>query len=660
VSRRIALISEHASPLATLGGVDAGGQNVYVGHLARQLAALGDRVDVYTRRDHPDLPDVVEWEPGVRVLHVPAGPAEEIPKEDLLPFMPAFTAWVMRRAQRERYDLTHANFFLSGLVACELKAALGTPFVVTFHALGRVRRQFHGAEDRFPDERFAIEDRICAEADAIVAECPQDEEDLIRLYNADPAKITIVPCGFDPSQFAPASRPLARLDLGLDPAEPILLQLGRMVPRKGVDTVIRALGQLEREHAISARLLVVGGHERDPDEEATPELGRLRRIADETGVADRVTFVGRRDRHELAAYYNAADLFVSTPWYEPFGITPLEAMACGTPVIGSNVGGIKFTVRDGETGYLVPPNDPAALAERAAHCFRHPKVMSVLARQAIQRVNDLFTWERVAAGMATLYEQVLVSRKLARADEATRLDVVDQRFDGAIIALRESKRRLRSSLLDAAEAITATFARDRTVFCAGNGGSAAEAQHLAAEFVGRFRVEGRPGLAAVALGTDVASLTAWSNDYRYEDALARQLEALGRPGDLLVGLSTSGNSVNLCAAFETARARGLRTLALLGRDGGGLKALADLAVVVPSTDTQHIQEVHTVLVHVLAELVESRLVDAGWFHQSTLPEPAGRRLPADWRSVAEERPLSATRAAGRRPAALRAAAGGAR
>jgi len=284
----------------------------------------------------------------------------------------------------------------------------------------------------------------------------------------------------------------------------------------------------------------------------------------------------------------------------------------------------------------------------------------VLARQAIQRVNDLFTWERVAAGMATLYEQVLVSRKLACADEATRLDVVDQRFDGVIIALRESKRRLRSSLLDAADAITATFARDRTVFCAGNGGSAAEAQHLAAEFVGRFRVEGRPGLAAVALGTDVASLTAWSNDYRYEDALARQLEALGRPGDLLVGLSTSGNSVNLCAAFETARARGLRTLALLGRDGGGLKALADLAVVVPSTDTQHIQEVHTVLVHVLAELVESRLVDTGWFHQSTVPEPAGRRLPADWRSVAEERPLLATGGVGRRRADSRAAAGGAR
>jgi glycosyltransferase involved in cell wall biosynthesis len=228
VTRRIAMISDHASPLATLGGVDAGGQNVYVAQVARHLAAVGARVDVFTRREDPDVAETVELAPNVNVIHVPAGPPEPIAKERLLPFMPAFTRWMVDRlGQRRDYDLAHANFFYSGLVAAELKAALNLPYVVTFHALGRIRRQFHGAADAFPDERFAIEDRIVADADRILAECPQDEEDLIRLYNADPSRITIVPCGFDPAEFEPMSRPLARLDLGLDPTERILLQLGR-------------------------------------------------------------------------------------------------------------------------------------------------------------------------------------------------------------------------------------------------------------------------------------------------------------------------------------------------------------------------------------------------------------------------------------------------
>ncbi len=615
MSRRIALISEHASPLALLGGTDAGGQNVYVGQVAAHLARLGDQVDVFTRRDGPDVPEVLPYAPGVRVVHVEAGPATAVPKEELLPLMPEFAARMVRRltADSARYDLVHANFFLSGLVACELKASLGLPFVVTFHALGRVRRQFHGAADGFPDERFAIEDRIVAEADRLIAECPQDEEDLIRLYNADPHRISIVPCGFDPAEFAPKSRPLARLELGLDPAERILLQLGRMVPRKGVDTVIRAVARLERDHGLRARLLVVGGASREPDPDATPELRRLMTIAEEEGVADRVMFVGRRDRGELAGYYNAADIFVSTPWYEPFGITPLEAMACGTPVLGSNVGGIKFTVRDGETGYLVPPNDPAALAERAAHLYRHPKLLAVQGRQAIRRVNDLFTWERVAAGVAAAYEEVIVSGRLARRQEAARLETVDRRFDGAIWALRESRRRLRSSVLEAAEFVTATFARDRKLLIAGNGPSAAEAQHLAAELVGRFRIDRRPGLPAIALGSDAAVTTGWAGDGGYEDALARQVEALGADGDLLVGLSTGGHCPNLVRAFEVAGRRGVRTLALVGGDGGRLSALADVAIVVPSSDSQHIQEVHTVLVHTLCQIVEEALADAGWF-----------------------------------------------
>ncbi|HEX5828191.1 MAG TPA: glycosyltransferase [Candidatus Limnocylindrales bacterium] len=630
MTRSIALISEHASPLATLGGVDAGGQNVYVAHLARQLAAMGDRVDVYTRKDRPDLPDVVDWVPGVRVVHVPAGPAREIPKEDLLPYMGDFTSFMLRRLQRDPVDIVHANFFLSGLVACEIKEALGIPFVITFHALGRVRRQFHGAGDGFPDARFAIEDRIVAAADAIVAEAPQDEEDLVRLYNADPARISIVPCGFDPAEFAPASRPLARLELGLDPAERILLQLGRMVPRKGIDTVIRATGQLLRDD-LPVRLVVVGGPERDLSRVVLPELERLRAIAREEGVADRVTFVGRREREELAAYYNAADVFVSTPWYEPFGITPLEAMACGTPVLGSNVGGIKFTVRDGETGYLVPPNDPAALAERAAHLFRNPKLLSILGRQAIRRVNDLFTWERVAAGIAAIYEEVLVSGRRSQEDVAARLATVDRRLDELTTVIRETKRRSRSAILDAADAMCMTFARERTVIVVGAGG-APEAQRLVGSLVGRFRVEGRPPLSALALGTDSAVVAALRDDGDPDGGLARQLESIGRTGDLLVGLSTAGNAPGLVRAFAAARDRGIRTVALVGGDGGRMRSLADVSVVVPSSDPHHVREVHGALVHVLAELVETRLAETGWFGEAAQAaagsRSAGESAPA--------------------------------
>jgi phosphoheptose isomerase len=610
--KRIAMISEHASPLAMLGGVDAGGQNVYVGQLARHLAAIGYEVDVITRRDSPLLPETAEWVRGVRIVHVPAGPPEFVRKEDLLPHMEEFTANVLRLARRQRrgYALAHANFWMSGLVAADVKQAIARPFVVTFHALGRVRRAFQRAADQFPDARFAIEDRIVAEADQVIAECPQEAEDLIRYYNADPARITVVPGGFDPTEFWPISKALARVSLGLNPDQPVILQLGRLVPRKGVDTVVRGFARLRREHGVNARLLIVGGDSNDPDPSLTPEIGRLRGVAREEGVEDAVTFVGRRGREVLKYYYSAADVFVTTPWYEPFGITPLESMACGTPVVGANVGGIKFTVRDGETGYLVPPDDAAAIAERIAHLYRHPRLLNVFRRQAIKRANDLFTWDHVGTGVATVYEDVLIAGDPRRREQADHLAVVERSFQGALHAMQEARHRLREPILDSADVIGACLAEGGKVLVCGNGGSAAEAQHLAAELVGRYKAPARRALGVIALTADTSILTAWSNDVGYDEVFARQVEALGRPGDVLIGLSTSGRSRNVVRAFEAARALGVRTVALLGGDGGAVAPLADVAVTVPSADTQHIQEVHLVVVHVLCELIETRLLAA--------------------------------------------------
>ncbi len=379
MTKRIALISEHATPLGIFGGTDSGGQNVYVGQLAKHLAAIGYSVDVFTRRDCEHLLEVVEWQQGVRIIHVPSGPPTCLPKEHLLPFMGQFRDFMLDWCHSQvAYDLIHANFWMSALVAADIKRAIGVPFVVTFHALGRVRRLYQGQADQFPDERFAIEDRIVQEADYIIAECPQDREDLVHLYHADPTRIRIIPCGFDTTEFWAINKTRARLTLGLPPDEPLILQLGRMVPRKGVDNAIRGFAHLSKQYAPAARLLVVGGESETPDPHLTPEISRLQTIAQELGVAPRVSFVGRRGRDVLKYYYSAADVFVTTPWYEPFGITPIEAMACGTPVIGSNVGGIKFTVKDGETGYLVPPNEPELLAERLLHLLKNPQLMGLL------------------------------------------------------------------------------------------------------------------------------------------------------------------------------------------------------------------------------------------------------------------------------------------
>jgi glycosyltransferase involved in cell wall biosynthesis len=363
---RIALISEHASPLAWLGGADSGGQNVYVGQVARHLAARGHQVDVFTRRDDFDLPEQLPWQEGVRLLHVPAGPPTSVRKEDLLPYMDEFSAWMRDFCVREgSYDVVHANFFMSALVASDLKRSLGIPYVVTFHALGRVRRLHQGAADGFPEERLEIEEAIVEEADRIIAECPQDMSDLMELYGAERRRLTIIPCGFDPDEFWPVDRAAARRELALPPDEPIVLQLGRMVPRKGVETAIRGVAHLRRDHGVRCRLAIVGGETREPDPVATPEIGRLQAVCREEAIKDSVHFVGSRGRSELRTWYSAADVFVTVPWYEPFGITPLEAMACGVPVVGSAVGGIKMSVAEGETGFLVPQRDAAG--SRALH-----------------------------------------------------------------------------------------------------------------------------------------------------------------------------------------------------------------------------------------------------------------------------------------------------
>jgi D-inositol-3-phosphate glycosyltransferase len=411
--KKIAFISEHASPLACLGGVDTGGQNVYVAELAKHLAKKNYSIDIFTRWEDPDQPKIVYWHPDIRVIHVKAGPVKVFPKEQLLPHIPEFRENVLSFIRQEEmtYSLIHANFFMSALVASDLKLLLNIPFVVTFHALGHIRKLFQGKQDKFPEERLQIEELTVRLADLIIAECPQDQADLITYYNANPNKIAIIPCGFSSEEFHPIDKALARSKVGLDPEEKILLQLGRMVPRKGVDNVIKSLSKLKNT-GTRARLVIVGGESEDPAINC-PEIERLKTIAREEGVTDQILFTGRKNRDVLKYYYNAADLFITTPWYEPFGITPLESMACGTPVIGSNVGGIKYSILDGETGFLVPPNNPYALAHKVHELLNNPQLLQKMKENSIHRVNSQFTWAQVANQVGLVYERILHTRKQA-------------------------------------------------------------------------------------------------------------------------------------------------------------------------------------------------------------------------------------------------------
>src|SRR5690606_24928122 len=371
----------------------------------RALARAGHAVDVFTRRDRADLAPVVQVEPRLRVVHVPAGAPAFVPKERLLPLMPEFLAGVERVCRAGAgYDVVHANFFMSGWVALQLRRTRGIPFAVTFHALGLVRREHQRGADGFPPQRIEIKREIVDAADMLIAECPQDHWDLQRLYGADPERIVMVPCGFDPREMRPMDRASARRALGLPPDGFVVLQLGRLVPRQGIDNVIRALALLPPR--IDARLLVVGGESDTPDETATPESGRLRGVARECGVTDRVVFTGRRQRRELRRFYAASNVFVSTPWYEPFGITPLEAMACAIPVIGSAVGGIQYTVVPGVTGQLVPPKDPAALAARLRELHDAPALAAALGHAGLARVRRSFTWQRMGAEIGVVLESL--------------------------------------------------------------------------------------------------------------------------------------------------------------------------------------------------------------------------------------------------------------
>ena len=398
---RIAMVSEHASPLAVLGGVDAGGQNVHVAALSDAMARRRYEVVVHTRRDDLRTPRRVPLASGVVVDHVSAGPPSDVPKDDLLPYMDDFAEDLYRQWRRRPPDVVHAHFWMSGLASLTAARRLGIPVVQTFHALGVVKKRHQGARDTSPPQRCRLEQMLVSAADHIVATCSDEAFELAR-QGADRHRVSVVPCGVDLELFTPRGE----VEQRPGPVRHRLVFLGRLVQRKGIGNAITALGRL-REAGVGDTELVVAGGPDPAGLDADPEVRRLRALAHRHGVADRVIFRGRLGRAALPPLLRSADAVLCVPWYEPFGIVPLEAMACGVPVIASAVGGLIDTVVHGRTGVHVPPRDPDALAAELSAVLADPDRRAAYGAAGARRARARYSWDRIAALTEHAYDTVL-------------------------------------------------------------------------------------------------------------------------------------------------------------------------------------------------------------------------------------------------------------
>ncbi len=402
----IAMLSYHTCPLATLGGKDTGGMNVYVRDLTRELGRLGIHVDVFTRSQDEHVPHVLhDLGYGNRVVHVPAGPEVPLPKQELAAYLPQFAHGVEQFAAEKdiRYDLIHSHYWMSGLAAESLARAWGTPVVHMFHTLGEMKNRIARSEaEREGGYRIEGEKRVLAFADRIIAATLAEQTQLQFLYKADRRKITIIPPGVDLSRFYPIPADEARQFIGLQTSDQIVLFVGRIEPLKGVDTLIEAMACQRGRSLGQVTLVIIGG---DPDadpQDMSAEMARLQRLCNDLCMDHMVLFLGKRAQDTLPYYYSAADVLVMPSHYESFGMVALEAMACGTPVIASQVGGLAYLIKDGETGYHVPDQDADALCERLTLLLGDAHLRQTMGLRATQYARD-YAWEKIAAQIVEVY-----------------------------------------------------------------------------------------------------------------------------------------------------------------------------------------------------------------------------------------------------------------
>jgi len=404
------MISYHTCPLATLGGKDTGGMNVYVRDLTRELGRRGVGVDVFTRSQDEHVPHVLhDLGYGNRIVHVPAGPETPMAKDRLVEYLPAFIEYIIDFAGSKniRYDILHSHYWLSGLAALDLRSRWGLPVIHMFHTLAAMKNRVAGGQEEPASAlRLESEGRLLRQADRIVAATQAELAQFQWLYHTDTRRVAVIPPGVDTGHFYPIPADEAREYAGVPPNKRMILFVGRVEALKGIDSLLQAIARLQTQDEGLGRslcLAVIGGQPDDESSDEADEMGRLQDLRRELQIEDMVTFLGRRAQDTLPYYYSAAEVVVVPSHYESFGLVALEAMACGTPVVASETGGLAFLVRDGETGFHVPTGDPEALAARLRQLLRDDLLRERLGRQAAEYAKR-YAWPLVVDQIIDLYQ----------------------------------------------------------------------------------------------------------------------------------------------------------------------------------------------------------------------------------------------------------------
>jgi D-inositol-3-phosphate glycosyltransferase len=413
----VAMLSYHTCPLATLGGKDTGGMNVYVHQLTRTLGKLGVRVDVFTRSQDEHVPHVLH-DLGYhnRVVHIPAGPEVPLPKAELERYIPKFVQGIKSFAESKniQYDLIHSHYWMSGLAAIELSQAWNIPFLHMFHTLVLMKNRIAKTPQEMEGEyRILGEKKVISKANRIIAATLAEKSQLEFLYEAPSSKISVIPPGVDTRHFYPIPKDEAKEVVGVPEDSHTILFVGRIEPLKGIDKLIQAISIIQNNGELRCcphNLVIIGGEPNAKPEEMNAEMARLQDMVEDLGIKNFVIFLGKQDQQMLPYYYSASEIVVMPSHYESFGMVALEAMACGTPVVASQVGGLAFLVRDGETGFVVPGNDVQMLAKRLVELIKDKELRNKLGNKSAEYAQ-LYAWETISENMIEVYNQVLETHK---------------------------------------------------------------------------------------------------------------------------------------------------------------------------------------------------------------------------------------------------------
>lgn len=414
----IALISEHGDPAAEVGKEAAGGQNVYVHQVGEALAALGYQVDMFTRKANLDDPEIVQHSPRCRTIRLVAGPQAYVARDEMMPYMPEFVEALLKFQAKHSitYKIIHTHYWMSGWVGMQLRQHYPVQLVHTYHSLGAIKYLSVPEIPAVANQRLAVEKDILESYDCVVATSPQEQNDLRQLVSTL-GNTQVVPCGTDVNNFQIMSKLVSRQTLRIDPQDKVVLYVGRFDQRKGIETLIRAVGQICAQSNDDAsldldrlRLVIVGGS--DPSQSDGQERLRIEELVAKLGITEQTNFVGMVGHDRLPLYYSAADVCVIPSHYEPFGLVAIEAMACGTPVVASAVGGLNFTVVAEETGILVPAQDVNAFAQAIKRTLVDRLWAQKARKNSAQRVLTYFSWSGVAQQLSNLYQELLAEPEL--------------------------------------------------------------------------------------------------------------------------------------------------------------------------------------------------------------------------------------------------------